>query len=137
MEFKFKAKLFLNKPEDNKNNNPKYPKMGGTIEMPLSKLKDLVEYLHWAARTELKYDQFLGEQVVPIKISGWNGSNEAKTKKWLDLHFEPGYKVLQAALEAKQASQPEQSVDNAAANLAEGTAGTVVIGTPDQDFFDD
>lgn len=135
MEFKFKAKVFLNKPEDNKNNNPKYPKMGGTIEMPVSKLKDLVEYLHWATRTELKYDQYLGEQVVPIKISGWNGSNAEKTKKWLDFHFEPGYKVLQAALEAKQASQPQPSVDNAAASLAEGTAGSVV--TPDQDFFDD
>ena len=140
MEFKFKAKLFKNDPSQNKNNNPKYPKYGGTIEMPLSKLEAFVEYMHWAAKTELKFDDFLKEHVVPVKISGWNGKSETTGKQWVDLYFEPGYKALQAAIEAKEAAQladsqeiqaHQASLDKAAASLAQGTAGTVM--KPDQE----
>ena len=135
MDFKFKAKLFKSDPARNVNNNPKYPKYGGTIEMPLSKLQDLVEYLHWAAKTDLKYDDFLKDHVVPVKISGWNGGNENRT--WVDLTFEPGYTTKIAAQEAKQASElasSEPTAESSAANLAEATAGAVVD-PPKEDLF--
>ena len=103
--------------------------------MPLSKLQDLVEYFYWAAKTDLKYDDFLKDHVVPVKISGWNGGNENRT--WVDLVFEPGYLTKIAAQEAKEASQlaaPEPTADSSAANLAEATAGAVVE-PPKADLF--
>ena len=53
MEFKFRTNVFKNDPSQNKNNNPKFPTHGGTLEMPLGQLQEYVEYLHWAAKTEL------------------------------------------------------------------------------------
>ena len=63
MEFKFKANIFKNDFSQNKNNNPKFPTHGGTLEMPLKKLEEYVEYFHWAAKTELKSDEYLGNHV--------------------------------------------------------------------------
>ena len=140
MEFKFRTNVFKNDPSQNKNNNPKFPTHGGTLEMPLGKLQEYVEYLNWAAKTELKYDEYLGDHVVPVKISGWAQTSEKTGKKYLNLQFEPHFKTLGNAIAKKEAAeltdaqeimQHQQTLDKAAASLAQGTAGNVV--TPAQD----
>ena len=143
MEFKFKTNIFKNDPSQNKNNNPKFPTHGGTLEMPLRKLQEYVEYLHWAAKTELKYDDYLQDHVVPVKISGWTSKSEKTGKTYLSLYFEPNFKTLGEAMAKKEAAeladtqviQHQQNLDNAAANLAQGTAGTVVIKADQEDIF--
>ena len=73
MDFKFRTNVFKNDPSQNGNNNDpnNFPTHGALLEMPLGKLQEYVEYLHWAAKTELKYDDYLQDDVVPVKISGW------------------------------------------------------------------
>lgn len=104
--------------------------------MPLSQLEEFVQYLHWAARTELQSDSYMNEKIIPVKISGW--TKDSNGKKFLSLSFEPHYKTNMAAQEAKEAQaiaahsetlqeqQPAQTTTTAAASLAQGTAGTVV-----------
>ena len=140
MEFKFNSNIFKNSPEDQQrlygdkyDPNKNYPVFTGTASIPKSQLPALVEYLHWALRTELKTDSYLDDVVVPVKISGWQKESKSG-KKFLSLAYSPDYKTMTAAQEAKQASEtssPAGSVDVAAASLAEGTAGTVL--KPDQE----
>jgi hypothetical protein len=137
MEFKFNSAIFKNDPADNKNNNPNFPTHGGLVKMPLSQLEEFVQYLHWATRTELQYDEYLKEKFIPVKVSGWMKQPTGK-KTFMSLAFEPSYKTKVAAEEVKEAQaaaehaetlqQPSEacSVNTAAANLAQGTAGTVV-----------
>ena len=135
MEFKFSSAIFKNDPAANRNNNPNFPTHGGILKMPLSQLEEFVQYLHWAARTELQSDSYMNEKIIPVKISGW--TKDSNGKKFLSLSFEPHYKTNMAAEEAKQAQgpagtislqeqQPAQTADTAAASLAQGTTGTVV-----------
>tara|TARA_R100001163_G_C5063138_1_gene200353 strand:+ start:263 stop:694 length:432 start_codon:yes stop_codon:yes gene_type:complete len=143
MEFKFNANVFKNTAEDQQrlykdkyDPNKNYPVFTGTASIPKKELAAFVEYLHWALRTELKTDSYLDDLVVPIKISGWQKESKSG-KKFLSLAYSPDYKTLMAAQEAKEASQsapPEPNVQDAAANLAKSTAGTVV--TPaEEDIF--
>ena len=143
MEFKFNSSIFKNTPEDQQrlygdkyDPNKNYPVFTGTASIPKKDLPAFVEYLHWALRTELKTDSYLNDVVIPIKISGWQKESKSG-KKFLSLAYSPDYKTMMAAQEAKEASQsapPEPNVEDAAASLAKGTAGTVV--TPaEEDIF--
>ena len=135
MEFKFKSNIFKNTAEDHQriykekyDPNKNYPHMTGTLSIPKSQLPMLVEYLHYALRSDaLETDDYLNEVVVPVKISGYQQESK-KGKKYLALSYEPNYRVMMAAKEAKEANQQPagDSVDQAAANLAESTAGQVV-----------
>ena len=143
MEFKFNSNIFKNSPEDQQrlygdkyDPNKNYPVFTGTASIPKKDLPALVEYLHWALRTELKTDSYLNDVVIPIKISGWQKESKSG-KKFLSLAYSPDYKTMMAAQEAKEASQsapPEPSVQDAAASLAKGTAGTVV-NPAEEDIF--
>ena len=146
MEFKFNSNIFKNSPEDQQrlygdkyDPNKNYPIFTGTASIPKTQLSAFVEYLHWALRTELKTDSYLDDLVIPIKISGWQKESKSG-KKFLSLAYAPDYKTMNAAREAKEAAeltesqeiaQHQQSLDKAAASLAQGTAGTVV--KPDQE----
>ena len=143
MEFKFNSSIFKNTPEDHQrlygdkyDPNKNYPVFSGTASIPKKDLPAFVEYLHWALRTELKTDSYLNDVVIPVKISGWQKESKSG-KKFLSLEYKPDYKTMMAAQEAKEASQsapPEPNVEDAAASLAKGTAGTVV--TPaEEDIF--
>ena len=145
MEFKFNSNIFKNSPEDQQrlygdkyDPNKNYPVFTGTASIPKKDLPALVEYLHWALRTELKTDSYLDDVVIPIKISGWQ--KESKNgKKFLSLAYAPDYKTLTAAREAKEASEsgPESldgNVLDAAASLAKSTGGAVVQ-TQQDDIF--
>ena len=140
MEFKFNSTVFKNTAEDHKrlygdkyDPNKPYPELTGNISIPKAQLSDFVEYLHWALRTELKNDSYLNDLVIPVRISGWTKQSQSG-KKFLSLQYTPDYKTMMAAREAKEASElaaPTPAVQDAAASLAKGTAGTVV--TPDQE----
>ena len=140
MEFKFNSNIFKNSPEDQQrlygdkyDPNKNYPVFTGTASIPKKELAGLVEYLHWALRTELKTDSYLDDVVVPVKISGWQKESKSG-KKFLSLAYSPDYKTMMAAREAKESSEIAEhqgSIDKAAASLAQGTAGTVV--KPDQE----
>ena len=141
MEFKFNTAVFKNKEEDNKNNNPNFPTHGGIIKLPLSQLESFVEYLHWAARTDLETDSYLNEKCIPVKLSGWARKKENKeTKevtKYMSLTLEAHYKTKNAAQEAKEASElaaPAPTASDAAASLAKSTAGAVVESVDDEPF---
>ena len=145
MEFKFKSNIFKNTAEDHKklygekyDPNKPYPQLSRTLSIPKSQLPMLVEYLHYALRSgELDVDDYLNEIAIPLKISGYQNKSEKTGVSYLALSYEPNYKVLMAAKEAKSAAAEEKkqstSVDSAAATLAEGTAGQVV--EPKQDDF--
>tara|TARA_R100000479_G_C6222006_1_gene142025 strand:- start:9 stop:464 length:456 start_codon:yes stop_codon:yes gene_type:complete len=151
MDFKFNSSIFKNSPEDHKrlygdkyDPNKPYPVFSGTAAIPKKELAALVEYLHWALRTELKTDSYLDDVVVPVKVSGWQKEAKSTGKKFLSLSYEPDYKTMLAAREAKEAAeladaqeiiQHQQNLDKAAANLAQGTAGTVVIQADSEDIF--
>ena len=143
MEFKLNASVFKNTPEDQKrlygdNYDPdkNYPAFSGTLPIPRSQILSLVEHLQYAVRTELKHDEYLGEEFVPIQVSGW--TKESKTgKKYLSLQYTPDYKTLMAAREAKEASELAASaptVQDAAASLAKST-GVSVVQTQQEDIF--
>ena len=146
MEFKFNSNIFKNSADDQQrlygdkyDPNKNYPVFTGTASIPKEQIQQLAEYLHWALKTELKHDDYLDDVVVPIKISGWQ--KESKNgKKFLSLAYSADYKTMMAARDAKEAAeladtqeimQHQQSLDKAAASLAQGTAGTVV--KPEQD----
>ena len=144
MEFKFKSNIFRNTPEDHKklygekyDASKPYPQLSGTLSIPKSQLPMLVEYLHYALRSDaVQMDDYAKEIVVPVKISGYQNKSEKTGKSYLALTYEPNYKVMMAAKEAKSAAEEKEqsaSVDSAAATLAEGTAGQVV--EPKQDDF--
>ena len=146
MEFKFSSNIFKNSVEDQQrlygdkyDPNKNYPVFTGTAGIPKSQLQEFVSYLHWALRTELKHDDYLDDVIVPIKISGWQKESR-NGKKFLSLAYAPDYKTMMAARDAKEAAEladtqeimeHQQSLDKAAASLAQGTAGTVV--KPQQD----
>lgn len=143
MEFKLNASVFKNTPEDQKrlygdnyDPNKNYPAFSGTLPIPKSQILILVEHLQYAVRTELKHDEYLGEEFVPIQVSGW--AKESKNgKKYLSLQYTPDYKTLMAAREAKEASElaaPAPTVQDAAASLAKSTDGAVVQ-TQQEDIF--
>ena len=143
MDFKFNSNIFKNSPEDQQkiygekyDPNKNYPVFTGTASIPKKDLPALVEYLHWALRTELKTDSYLDDVVIPIKISGWQ--KESKNgKKFLSLAYAPDYKTLTAAREAKEAPELAASAptaQDAAASLAKSTGGSVVQ-TQQDDIF--
>jgi len=145
MDFKFKSNIFKNSVEDQKriykenyDASKPYPAFTGTLTIPKSQIGEFVEYLHWALRTELKHDDYIDDDVLPVKISGWQ--KESKNgKAFLSLTYQPDYKTKVAAQEAKEAKEasqpasPEPTADSSAASLAESTAGTVV--KPKEDLF--
>ncbi len=145
MEFKFNSTVFRNTVEDQKrlygdkyDPNKSYPELTGTISIPKAQLPVFIEYLHWALRTDLKTDSYLNDVVIPIKISGWQKESKSG-KKFLSLAYSPDYKTMMAAREAQEASElgPESldpTVQDAAANLAKSTGGTVVQ-TQQEDIF--
>ena len=143
MEFKFNSNIFKNSAEDQQrlygdkyDPNKNYPVFTGTASLPKEQIPEFIEYLHWALRTELKTDSYLNDVVIPIKISGWQKESKSG-KKFLSLAYSPDYKTMMAAREAKEASElasPAPTVQDAAANLAKGTAGTVVQ-TQQDDIF--
>lgn len=150
MDFKFSSSVFKNSAEDQKrlygdkyDPDKNYPNFTGNLTIPKGQLLQLVQYLHWALRTDvLKHDDYVDDVVVPIKVSGW-AKDSKSGKKFLSLQYTPDYKTMMAAKEAKEAHEiaqhqqsidEKQSVDDAAASLAQGTAGTVVEAVQD-DFF--
>lgn len=143
MEFKLNASVFKNTPEDQKrlygdkyDPNKNYPAFTGTLPIPKSQVLILVELLQYAMRTELQHDEYLGEEFIPIKISGWQKESK-KGKKFLSLQYTPDYKTLMAAREAKEASElaaPAPTAQDAAASLAKSTGGSVVQ-TQQEDIF--
>ena len=143
MEFKFNSNIFKNSPEDQQkvygdkyDPNKNYPVFTGTVSIPKGQVAEFVEYLHWALRTELKTDSYLDDEVIPVKISGWQKESKSG-KKFLSLAYAPDYKTLMAARKAKEASElaaPAPTAQDAAASLAKSTGGTVVQ-TQQDDIF--
>lgn len=135
MEFKFNSAVFKNTPEDQQrlygdkyDPNKDYPVYTGVVNVPAKELQAFVDYLHWALRTELKTDSYLNDQVIPIRIAGWQKSPEGK-KRFLSLSYSPDYKTMMAAKDAREAAEisaHQDSLNDAAASLAKGTAGTVI-----------
>ncbi len=82
MEFKFNSNIFKNSTDDQKrlygdkyDPNKNYPVFTGTASIPKKELAALVEYLHWALRTELKTDSYLDDVVVPEIFTGTTTSS--------------------------------------------------------------
>ena len=144
MEFKLSSSIFKNSPEDLQrlhkdkyDPNKNYPNFTGALGIPKSQVLSFVEYLQYAVRTELKRDEYLDDEIIPIKVSGW--AKESKSgKKFLSLSYAPDYKTLKAAEEVKQQMEAQsashESVDASAANLAKSTGGAVVQ-TQQDDIF--
>lgn len=137
MNFKFNGNVFKNTAEDHariygENYDPSknYPGFTGTIEIPKGQLQEFVTYLHYACQTELKHSDYLNDDVVPVKMSGW-AKTSANGKSYLSLQFAPDYKTQKAAEEAQQAEAAKATpapspVDQGAQAIAAATGGQVV-----------
>ena len=137
MNFKFNGNVFKNTAEDHariygENYDPSknYPGFTGTIEIPKGQLQELVTYLHYACQTELKHSEYLNDDVVPVKMSGW-AKTSANGKSYLSLQFAPDYKTQKAAEEAQQAEAAKATpapspADQGAQAIAAATGGQVV-----------
>ena len=143
MDFKLSGNVFKNTEEDHRrlygdkyDAGKKYPEFTGSVEVPLSQLREVCEYLIWAEKAELKVNDYLNEKVIPIKVSGW-AKDSKSGKKFLSLSFGPDYKTKTQAAEAKDTyeiqehqdkidSQPEQ-VQKSAESLAKATDGDVIF----------
>ena len=137
MNFKFNGNVFKNTAEDHariygENYDPSknYPGFTGTIEIPKGQLQELVTYLHYACQTQLKHSDYLNDEVVPVKMSGW-AKTSANGKSYLSLQFAPDYKTQKAAEEAQQAEAAKATpapspVDQGAQAIAAATGGQVV-----------
>lgn len=137
MNFKFNGNVFKNTAEDHariygENYDPSknYPGFTGTIEIPKGQLQELVTYLHYACQTQLKHSDYLNDEVVPVKMSGW-AKTSANGKSYLSLQFAPDYKTQKAAEEAQlaeaaKATPAPSPVDQGAQAIAAATGGEVV-----------
>ena len=143
MDFKLKSNIFKNTAEDHKriykenyDPNKEYPGFTGTLVIPKSQVLKLAEYLHWALRTDLKHDDYIDDEILPVKVSGWQKVSK-NGKPFLSLSYAADYKTKLAAEVAKEASElssPGPTAESSAANLAEATAGAVV-NPPKEDLF--
>ena len=117
MTFKLKLAIFSNTPEDHKrvygenyDPNKNYPKYSGNLQVPESELIKFVDYLQ---KCKPDPNDFHGEPVVPIKVSGWL-SESSQGKKYQALTIEPVY--------AKQKEIEESgSTDSASPSSSEST----------------
>ena len=137
MNFKFNGNVFKNTAEDhariygeNYDASKNYPGFTGTIEIPKGQLQEFVTYLHYACQTQLKHSDYLNDDVVPVKMSGW-AKTSANGKTYLSLQFAPDYKTQKAAEEAQQAEAAKATpapspVDQGAQAIAAATGGQVV-----------
>jgi len=137
MNFKFNGNVFKNTAEDHariygENYDPSknYPGFTGTIEIPKGQLQEFVTYLHYACQTQLKHSDYLNDDVVPVKMSGW-AKTSANGKSYFSLQFAPDYKTQKAAEEAQQAEAAKATpapspVDQGAQAIAAATGGQVV-----------
>lgn len=137
MNFKFNGNVFKNTAEDhariygeNYDSSKNYPGFTGTIEIPKGQLQEFVTYLHYACQTQLKHSDYLNDDVVPVKMSGW-AKTSANGKSYLSLQFAPDYKTQKAAEEAQQAEAAKATpapspVDQGAQAIAAATGGQVV-----------
>ena len=136
MNFKFNGNVFKNTAEDHQriygeNYDPakNYPAFTGYVEIPKGQLQEHVAYLHYACQTELKRNDYLNDEVVPLKVVGWPKTS-ANGKTYLSLQFEPDYKTKMAAEQAQQAEAAKAApapVDQAAKSLAKATGGDVLF----------
>ena len=94
MTFKLKLAIFSNTEEDHKrvygenyDSGKNYPKYSGNLQVPESELIKFVDYLQ---KCPTDPNDFHGEPVVPIKVSGWL-SESSQGKKYQALTIEPVY----------------------------------------------
>jgi len=94
MTFKLKLAIFSNTEEDHKrvygenyNSSKNYPKYSGNLQIPESELINFIDYLQ---KCKPDPNDFHGEPVVPIKVSGWL-SESSQGKKYQALTIEPVY----------------------------------------------
>jgi len=156
MNFEAQGAVFKQTDQDNQRKfgdrydpNKNYPNFRGKLLFKRDDLIKLVEYFHYASNLEdLRVEKFsyynketgkneLQEHLaVPLEISGYT-SKDGRVPRF-SFKAEPLYPVLMKAMEAKKAAKEKKqsaSVRDAAATLAEGTAGQVVEPKHD-DFFD-
>ena len=107
--FKLRLAIFSNTPEDHKriygegyDPNKNYPKYSGNLQIPESELIKFIDYLQ---KCKTDPNEYYGEPVVPIKVSGWLTESE-KGKKYQALTIEP---FFAKQIEIEQADANESS----------------------------
>lgn len=148
MDFQLQSAIYKQSDEDNQkrfkdNYNPdkKYPQLRGQVAIRVDELQTFAKYLQESAKLkELQPQTFayfnkatgkteLEEHLaVLLDVTGYQNKTKSGTPM-ASLKIEPSWK-MQKMIE-EQALQSTASVDESAASLAQGTAGTVV--TPVQD----
>jgi|TARA_E500000331_G_C17232125_1_gene703114 hypothetical protein len=98
MTFDIKMAVFPQTSEDHKrmmkdryDANKKYPEYGGVINVARGDIPALVKYLTHATPD---YDDYLNEEVVPLRVSGYMNTSK-QGKKYLGLKISPDYKKQQ------------------------------------------
>ena len=106
--FKLKLAIFSNTEEDHKrvygenyDSSKNYPRYSGNLQIPESELIKFIDYLQ---KCSTDPNEYYGEPVVPIKVSGWLAESSAG-KKYQALNIEPVY--------AKQKEIEEGDINNA------------------------
>ena len=94
MTFKLKLAIFSNTEEDHKrvygdsyDSSKNYPRYSGNLQIPESELIKFVDYLQ---KCKTDPNEYYGEPVVPIKVSGWL-TQSSGGKNYQALTIEPVY----------------------------------------------
>ena len=112
--FKIRLPIFSNSEESNKklygekyDSSRNYPTHSGILYIPESQLIPFIDYLQ---KCKPDFDEKTGENVVPLKISGWITKSESGLK-YLGMNIEPNYnkeqEIMNGSDEGK--SKPPES----------------------------
>ena len=105
--FKLRLAIFSNTEEDHKrvygegyDPNKNYPRYSGNLQIPESELIKFIDYLQ---KCKTDPNEYYGEPVVPVKVSGWLAESD-QGRKYQALYIEPVF--------AKQKEIEESSTSN-------------------------
>ena len=105
--FKLRLAIFSNTEEDHKrvygegyDPNKNYPRYSGNLQIPESELIKFIDYLQ---KCKTDPNEYYGEPVVPVKVSGWLSESD-QGRKYQALYIEPVF--------AKQKQIEESSTSN-------------------------
>ena len=105
--FKLRLAIFSNTDEDHKrvygesyDPNKNYPRYSGNLQIPESELIKFIDYLQ---KCKTDPNEYYGEPVVPVKVSGWLAESN-QGRKYQALNIEPVF--------AKQKEIEESSTSN-------------------------
>jgi len=118
--FKIRLPIFSNSEQSNKklygekyDPSRNYPTHSGILKIPESQLIPFIDYLQ---KCKPDFDESTGENVVPLKISGWITKSESGLK-YLGMNIEPNYNKEQEIMNSSDDDGTEKPSESDSFNF--------------------